>query len=59
MGVTGLRTYDELNGRADLMIEEDAARQSITTSRSFGEKVEDKEQLGVAISNFAASCAEN
>jgi DNA polymerase V len=58
MGVTGLRTYDELNGRADLMIEEDAARQSITTSRSFGEMVEDKEQLGVAISNFAASCAE-
>jgi DNA polymerase V len=40
------------------MIEEDAARQSITTSRSFGEMVEDKEQLGVAISNFAASCAE-
>jgi DNA polymerase V len=58
LGVNGLRTYDELNGLADLGIEEDAAKQSITTSRSFGEMVEDKEQLGVAISNFAASGAE-
>lgn len=58
LGVTGLRTYDELNGKADLAIEEDAAKQTITTSRSFGEMVDDKEQLGVAISNFAASGAE-
>lgn len=58
LGVNGLRTYDELSGRADFGIEENAAKQSITISRSFGEMVKDKEQLGVAISNFAVSGAE-
>jgi len=58
LGVNGLRTYDELSGRADFDIKEDSVKQSITTSRSFGEMVKDKEQLGVAISNFAASGAE-
>lgn len=58
MGIAGVRTHDELLGKPCLEIEGPAEKQSITTSRSFGEMVSDIEQLGTAVSNFAASGAE-
>lgn len=59
MGITGLRTHEELLGRSAIGIEKhDGKRQTITTSRSFGEQTGDKEQIRAAVSNFAASCAE-
>ena len=58
MGIVGVRTHSELLGKSVLELEDVADKQTITTSRSFGEMVEDVEQLSVAVSNYAASCAE-
>lgn len=58
MGINGLRTLTELSGKPAFEIDRHTDRQSITTSRSFGEMITDKEQMSIAVSNFAASCAE-
>ncbi len=58
MGINGVRTLTELSGWPALEIDRHTDKQSITTSRSFGEMVDDKERMSVAVSNFAASCAE-
>lgn len=58
MGVCGLRTYEELLGKSVIRLYGKALKQTITTSRSFGELVYDLSQLRCAVSNFAASCAE-
>ncbi len=58
MGVNGLKCLMELRGESVISLEKVVDRQSITTSRSFGSLIEEKEQLQVAVSNFAASCAE-
>lgn len=58
MGINGLRTHTELLGKPAVEIDRHADKQSITTSRSFGDMVSDKEQMSIAVSNFAASCAE-
>ncbi|MBQ6311617.1 MAG: Y-family DNA polymerase [Bacteroidales bacterium] len=58
MGVCGLRTYEELLGRSVIRVDGKALKQTITTSRSFGELVSDLSQLQCAVSNFAASCAQ-
>lgn len=52
------RTVDELNGIACLSLEEIAPdKQSIMTSRSFGQTVSTKEELTAAISEFASLSA--
>lgn len=58
MGVNGLKVYNELLGVSVLDLEKAVDKQSITTSRSFGDAVESKPELSLAISNFASSCAE-
>lgn len=58
MGVCGLRTYEELLGKSVIRLDSKALKQTITTSRSFGELVSDLSQLRCAVSNFAASCAQ-
>ncbi len=57
MGVCGLRTYEELMGRDVIRLDHRQLKQTITTSRSFGELVSDIGQLKTAVSNFASSCA--
>ena len=57
MGICGLRTYEELMGRSVIRLDNSALKQTITTSRSFGELVSDLTQLRCAVSNFASSCA--
>ena len=57
MGVTGVRTWQELQG-ADVIEEENhERRQTICTSRSFAEMIPDKEELTLRISDFAGICA--
>ena len=58
MGVCGLRTYEELMGLDVIRLDHKQLKQTITTSRSFGELVYDLTQLRCAVSNFASSCAQ-
>lgn len=55
--VTAVRTWEELQGRR--CVEEDTLerRQSICTSRSFADTIEDPDELLLRISDFAARCA--
>lgn len=55
--VTAVRTWEELKGRR--CVEEDTLerRQSICTSRSFADTIEDPDELVLRISDFAAICA--
>lgn len=55
--VTAVRTWEELQGRR--CVEEDTLerRQSICTSRSFADTIEDPDELVLRISDFAAMCA--
>ncbi len=55
--VTAVRTWEELQGRR--CVEEDTIerRQSICTSRSFADTIEDPDELLLRISDFAAMCA--
>lgn len=55
--VTAVRTWEELQGRR--CVEEDTLerRQSICTSRSFADTIEDPDELLLRISDFAAMCA--
>lgn len=53
----GIRTWMELNGHPCIDTAEIKQRQSICTSRSFGEMVCDLDNLREAIAEFAFSCA--
>lgn len=53
----GIRTWLELNGLPCIDTSEIKSRQSITTSRSFGEMVTDRGVLMEALASFASSCA--
>ena len=55
--VIAVRTWEELQGRR--CVEEDTLerRQSICTSRSFADTIEDPDELLLRISDFAAMCA--
>ena len=57
MGITGVRTWQELQG--DDVIEEESheRRQTICTSRSFAETIPDLEELTLRVSDFAGICA--
>lgn len=57
MGVVGLRTQMELQGKPVTNLDLREEKKSITTSRSFGEMVSTLEELEGAVSNFASSCA--
>ncbi|MEG0519361.1 MAG: Y-family DNA polymerase [Bacteroidales bacterium] len=59
MGISGQRTWNELNGIACMDLETaPAERQQICTSRSFSKEITDFEELHAAVSSFAATCAE-
>ena len=53
----GLRTWEELNGRACIEDEKEDRRKSICTSRSFADMISDEEELCHRVSDFAAMCA--
>lgn len=53
----GVQTWMELNGYPCIDTAEIIAKQSITTSRSFGDMVTSFEHLKAAIASFTASCA--
>lgn len=59
MGVTGLRTVDELNGIPCLALDKVTPdKQTICVSRSFGTTVRDRDGLASRLRQFAASAAE-
>lgn len=53
----GVRTWMELNGKPCIDTAEVMRNQSVCTSRSFGEMVEDLPHLKEAVIHFAGSCA--
>lgn len=53
----GVHTWMELNGIPCVDTSEILQRQSIGTSRSFGEMISDLQMLKASIATFAASCA--
>ena len=53
----GVQTWKELNGIPYVDTAEIAQKQSISTSRSFGEMVTDLDSLHASVAEFAASCA--
>lgn len=55
--VTTLKTWEELRGRACHEEEREDRRQSICTSRSFADMIEDEKELILRVSDFAAMCA--
>lgn len=57
LGVNGLRTWEELRGRACIDEEKEDRRKSICTSRSFADMISDKSELESRVSDFAAMCA--
>ena len=58
MTVVGVRTWKELRGIPAFELEPVApAKQTICTSRSFGEMIEDFDTLMESVANFMASCA--
>jgi DNA polymerase V len=57
LGVNGLRTWEELRGRACIDEEKEERRKSICTSRSFADMISDKSELESRVSDFAAMCA--
>ncbi len=58
MGITGVRTWKELQGMEAVQEETPARRQSICTSRSFADMTGDTQELTLKISDFAAMCAQ-
>lgn len=52
----GYQTWLELNGKPCIDTKELIQRQTITTSRSFGLMISDKEQLKASVAYFTASC---
>lgn len=57
LNVNGLRTWEELQGRKCVEEENSDRRQSICTSRSFADMIDDPQELTLRISDFAAMCA--
>ena len=57
MNVTVLKTWEELCGRKCVEEENQERRQSICTSRSFADMMEDPNELMLRVSDFAAMCA--
>lgn len=58
MTVVGVRTWKELRGIPSIELEKVAPdKQTICTSRSFGELIEDFDTLMESVANFTASCA--
>lgn len=58
MTVVGVRTWKELKGISTIDLEKMAPdKQTICTSRSFGEMIEDFDTLMESVANFTASCA--
>lgn len=55
--ITAVRTWEELQGRRCVEEETQERRQSICTSRSFADTIEDPNELVLRISDFAAMCA--
>lgn len=55
--INAVRTWEELNGRKCFEEESQERRQSICTSRSFADTIEDPQELMLRISDFAAMCA--
>lgn len=53
----GVQTWKELNGISCIDTAEVVQRQSICTSRSFGNIVTDYNELQASVASFAASCA--
>lgn len=58
MGVTGVRTWSELQGIRMVEDEKDEKRKSICTSRSFANMISDLDELNLRVSDFAGKCAE-
>ena len=58
MGITGVRTWKELQGTPAVADECPAPRKSICTSRSFAEMITDKAELRLRVSDFAGICAQ-
>ena len=59
MGITGVRTWNELKGVPCIEFEEGfEAKQSICVSRSFSSEIYDLKELQEQIANFASSMAE-
>jgi DNA polymerase V len=57
MGVTGVRTWLELQGHDCLKENKIEKRKSICTSRSFAEMTGDEEELASRVADFAGMCA--
>lgn len=55
--LSGVQTWKELNGIPCIDTAEVAQKQSISTSRSFGEMVTNIDSLRASVADFAASCA--
>ena len=53
----GVRTWEELQGRACVEEEKEGHRKSICTSRSFADMMTDVRELELRVSDFAAMCA--
>ena len=58
MGVTGVRTWSELQGIRMVEDEKDEKRKSICTSRSFANMITGLDELTLRVSDFAGKCAE-
>lgn len=58
MGITGARTWKELQGTPAVTDEREERRKSICTSRSFADLITDKAELRLRISDFAGICAQ-
>ncbi len=58
MGIGGVRTWGELQGRRMVGDERVDKRKSICTSRSFDKMVTDLEEMTLRVSDFAGKCAE-
>ena len=58
MTVVGVRTWKELKGISTIELEKVVPdKQTICTSRSFGEMIEDFDTLMESVANFTASCS--
>lgn len=58
MTVTGLRLWEELHGRSCIPLESVIpAKRNIATTRAFGKKTADVENLREAVSTYAVACA--
>lgn len=53
----GIQTWKELNGFPCIDTAEVLKRQSITTSRSFGEMISSLDEVKASVASFAAGCA--